>query len=53
MVKIVRPDGQGVEARWSTLTSTQLGAELLAQAQRRGRSSVDWAEYFRNAYISS
>ena len=23
MVKIVRPDGQGVEARWSTLTSTQ------------------------------
>lgn len=39
-------------ARERAQASPGLCAELLAQAQRRGQSGIDWPEYFRNAGLT-
>lgn len=35
--------------RRAAMANTELCAELLADAQRRGQTEIDWAEYFRNS----
>ncbi len=37
--------------RAASQANASLCTELLADAQRRGQSQIDWPEYFRNAYL--
>lgn len=42
---------ENAAARLRMQANAELCAELLAQAKRRGRDQIDWAEYFRNVGV--
>lgn len=41
--------GELSRRRAAAMANTELCAALLADAQRRGQTEIDWAEYFRNS----
>lgn len=43
---------ENAAARARMLANPELVAELQREASRRGRSEIDWAEYFRNAGVA-